>query len=55
MDVFIFLIPITIIIASIILAALIWSINNSQCDDLDQKGKSILFIEEKNIKGSKRK
>ncbi len=55
MDVFIFLIPITIIIASIILIVLIWTINSSQCDDLEQKGRNILFIEEKSLKKNKHK
>ncbi len=50
MDVFLYFIPITIFIASIALGALIWSIKNNQCDDLKQKGDSVLFIEERNNK-----
>lgn len=50
MDVFIYFIPLTIIIASVGLIALIWSIINNQCDDLNQKGNNILFIDERDDK-----
>jgi len=55
MEVFIFLIPITIFIATIILMVLVWSINDNQCDDLQQKGANILFVEEKSTKENKYK
>ena len=47
MDVFIYFIPITIILASIILGVLIWSIRDNQYEDLDHKGENILFINER--------
>lgn len=50
MNAFIYLIPITIIITSIILIALIWSIKSNQYEDLKQKGDNLLFIDEKNKK-----
>ena len=50
MDVFIYFIPITIIIASIILITLLWSIKNDQYQDLKQKSYNILFIDERNNK-----
>jgi cbb3-type cytochrome oxidase maturation protein len=48
MDVFIYFIPITIIIASIILITLLWNIKNDQYQDLKYKGYNILFIDERN-------
>lgn len=48
MEVFIFLIPITIVMVSIMLLVLVWSIDNKQYDDLNQKGSKILFFDERN-------
>jgi cbb3-type cytochrome oxidase maturation protein len=47
MDVFIYFIPITIVIASVILIALLWSIRNNQYDDVRNRGDNILFINER--------
>lgn len=48
MDVFFYFIPLTILIATVGLIALICSIKDNQCDDLKQKGDNILFIDERN-------
>lgn len=49
MDVYIYLIPITIILAMFGLCVLIWSINSNQCDDLEHKGSKIILIDEKSL------
>jgi cbb3-type cytochrome oxidase maturation protein len=50
MDVFIYLIPLTIVIVLPISIALLWSIKNNQYNDLKQKGDAILFSDERNKK-----
>lgn len=50
MDVFIFFIPITVIMICIGIWLLIWCIKNYQYDDLNQKGENILFLDERNSK-----
>jgi cbb3-type cytochrome oxidase maturation protein len=50
MDVFIYFIPITILIASVMLVVLLWSIKSNQYDDLKQKGDNLLFIDERDKK-----
>jgi cbb3-type cytochrome oxidase maturation protein len=50
MDVFIYFIPITILIASVMLVVLLWSIKSNQYDDLKQKGENLLFIDERDKK-----
>ena len=53
MDIFIYLIPCTILIASIALFGLIWAIKNGQYNDLKGQGNKIIFIDEKGQKNKK--
>ena len=45
MDAYLYLIPITILIVSVMALVLLWTIKNNQFSD--QEGDKILFIEEK--------
>jgi cbb3-type cytochrome oxidase maturation protein len=47
MEIYIYLIPITILIALVGLIALFWSISTDQYQDLQNKSQKILFIKER--------
>ncbi|HIG44853.1 MAG TPA: cbb3-type cytochrome oxidase assembly protein CcoS [Gammaproteobacteria bacterium] len=46
MEVLFILVPVSLIIVMISLAAFVWSVNNQQYDDLDKEAERILFDEE---------
>lgn len=43
MEVFLFLIPITIVFVGVMLAGLFWAVRNKQYEDLDSAAERILF------------
>lgn len=46
MDSIYILIPVTVVLLAIAVAAYLWSVNNGQFDDLDKAAHSILFEDE---------
>jgi len=48
MDSLYILIPVTIVLLGIAVAAYLWSVDNGQFDDLDKAARSILFDDEPN-------
>ena len=46
MEILFILVPVSLVIVMISLAAFVWSVNNKQYDDLDKEAERILFDEE---------
>ena len=46
MEILFILVPVSLVIVMISLAAFVWSVNNQQYDDLDKEAERILFDEE---------
>ena len=47
MEILFILVPVSLVIVMISLAAFVWSVHNRQFDDLDKEAKRILFEDEK--------
>lgn len=50
MEVVVYLIPPTLILAGIIIGAFFWSLKNNQYDDLESSGQRMLHQDERNSK-----
>jgi len=55
MEVFLFLIPFTLLIIIIMLIALFWALRNNQYEDLKGEGERILFHQERSKELAKKK
>lgn len=53
MELFLFLIPVTIILVGISIWAFLWSARNDQFEDLDKQAYSILFDEDEKVAAQK--
>jgi cbb3-type cytochrome oxidase maturation protein len=47
MEILFILVPVSLVIVMISLAAFVWSVHNRQFDDLDKEAERILFEDEK--------
>lgn len=53
MELFLILIPLTIVLVGISIWAFLWSARNDQFEDLDKQAYSILFDEDENVAAKK--